>query len=250
MSIEDENQKLRDELKLQKQTSWQTIMSWRTRYSKTQESLQAEIESRDKQLRDIAASLILLESQLQKERKRMASEMTQKDETITQLQAENQRLNELDHPAKVYIQNKPQPITHGSFNDQLVKSSERKSRRAVSEDRKSDSDRARKSDSDRARKNESARKTKTSSSSGQVVIERRSREKRIEKNIASDSSEEDALKKKKLNSSDRIRRSTRSMRDPSPISMGRKSTGRSDRGSTSSSSDEACFFIEFGFSAV
>ena len=52
--------------KAQKAASWGTIMSWRNRFSKTQEALQAEIDARDKQLRDIAASLILLESQLQK----------------------------------------------------------------------------------------------------------------------------------------------------------------------------------------
>ena len=67
--MEEENRKLREELKAQKAASWSTIMSWRNRFSKTQETLQAEIDARDKQLRDIAASLILLESQLQKVQK-------------------------------------------------------------------------------------------------------------------------------------------------------------------------------------
>lgn len=216
MTIEDENRKLREELKLQKQSSFQTIMSWRTRYAKTQETLQTEIEARDKQLRDIAASLILLESQLQKERKKMANEMTEKDRKISDLQTENARLSDSDKTT--YANAKPSPITQ----------SVRKSRRATSEDRHG----GRKTSSDRER----------SRKSGQVVIERRSREKRMEKNINSDSSEEDLLKKKSKseNRAAQIppaqrKRPTRSMREPSPIS---KNVARSDRGSTSSSSDE------------
>ena len=67
MNIEEENRKLREELRKHKENTALSVMSWRSKYTKTAESLQREINSRDKQLRDIAASLILLESQLQKE---------------------------------------------------------------------------------------------------------------------------------------------------------------------------------------
>ena len=43
LSVEDENKRLKEELKAQKATSWQTIMSWRTRHAKTQETLQARV---------------------------------------------------------------------------------------------------------------------------------------------------------------------------------------------------------------
>jgi len=221
MTIVDENRKLREELKLQKQNSFTTIMSWRTRYAKTQETLQTEIEARDKQLRDIAASLILLESQLQKERKKMANEMTEKDRKISDLQAENARLSDSDKTT--YANAKPSPISQSA----------RRARRATSEDRHA------------GRKNTSSDRER-SRKSGQVVIERRSREKRMEKNINSDSSEEDLLKKKSKSESRSAqvppaqrKRPTRSMREPSPIS---KNVARSDRGSTSSSSDEECVF--------
>jgi len=207
--MEEENRKLREELKAQKAASWGTIMSWRNRFSKTQEALQAEIDARDKQLRDIAASLILLESQLQKERKRMATEIAEKEETIKKLERQNRRLSDLNGEisSRVFSANKPSPSEN--FEDRPR--ADRRARRAVSEDRHT----GRQSHSSSSRER-SSRKPKAAQS-GQVVIERRSREKRVEKNLHSDSSEEDATKMKK--SPLERRRVTRSMRGESPTTV-------------------------------
>ena len=176
----------------------------------------------------------------------MANELSAKNVTILQLQSENNRLTELHEQIseKMYNSNKPSPVVN-ALSDQRALRADRKARRAVSEDRQS----SRKSSSDRATSRQKIRHN-APSSGGQVVIERRSREKRVEKNIASDSSDEGALRAKKKSgeptSVPTRRRITRSMREHSPLNQSpRKLGGRMDRGgstssgcSTASSSDE------------
>ena len=115
----------------------------------------------------------------------MANELSAKNVTILQLQSENNRLTELHEQIseKMYNSNKPSPVVN-ALSDQRALRADRKARRAVSEDRQS----SRKSSSDRATLRQKIRHN-APSSGGQVVIERRSREKRAEKNIASDSSD-------------------------------------------------------------
>lgn len=217
MNIEEENRKLREELRKHKENTALSVMSWRSKYTKTAESLQREINSRDKQLRDIAASLILLESQLQKERKKMNLEMNQKTQNIIKLQNENIKLIEQasKNSEKVYQFNKPTPIPPSP----LPKNESRKYRRSVSVDRNCMTDRRPSTDRSTERSIErSPRKTKPENyTSGQVVIDRKSREKRVEKNSTSDSSEEEKSLEETKKSKEGRRRVTRSMRDVSPM---------------------------------
>ena len=86
----EENQELKMELKSSKALLFHVSLHYQSRLSKMQEMMKNEMASREKQLRDLTASLLLLESQLQKEKKKSAENRS----TIRALKIENAKLTE------------------------------------------------------------------------------------------------------------------------------------------------------------
>ena len=60
-----ENEELRVKIKSEKSGAWREVIKYKTKLSQTNEQLETEVKLRDKQLKDIQSSLMLLEGQLQ-----------------------------------------------------------------------------------------------------------------------------------------------------------------------------------------
>ena len=63
--LKEENQLLAEQLRIEKETGWKSVFKWKSKFEESQSQLKKELMLRDQQLKDIAASLLLLEDQLQ-----------------------------------------------------------------------------------------------------------------------------------------------------------------------------------------
>ena len=63
--LREENDELRIQIKNEKESAWKEVIKYKTKLSQTNDALQTEVKLRDKQLKDIQSSLVLLEGQLQ-----------------------------------------------------------------------------------------------------------------------------------------------------------------------------------------
>ena len=63
--LREENDELRIQIKNEKESAWKEVIKYKTKLNQTNDALQTEVKLRDKQLKDIQSSLVLLEGQLQ-----------------------------------------------------------------------------------------------------------------------------------------------------------------------------------------
>ena len=63
--LKEENEVLMEQLRIEKETGWKSVVKWKSKFEESQTQLKKELMLRDQQLKDIAASLLLLEDQLQ-----------------------------------------------------------------------------------------------------------------------------------------------------------------------------------------
>ena len=63
--LKEENELLMEQLRIEKETGWKSVVKWKSKFEESQTQLKKELMLRDQQLKDIAASLLLLEDQLQ-----------------------------------------------------------------------------------------------------------------------------------------------------------------------------------------
>jgi hypothetical protein len=201
------------------------------------EQLQNEINERDKQLREIASSLMLLEGQLQRERKRMVSEMSLKEEELYDVRKQNDelmlRMGDLEEKSGYMVdQNRDQEAKIGILTDAntkllngLLKYTNNKPTKPMqSAQPHTDSDREIRGSRDKEQRRSYCHLSRRSQSvdramanlkdkpesSRPVVIERRTRERRFEKfpsqmntTTTSDSSEEEQNRDTKSSNTER-----------------------------------------------
>lgn len=148
--LKEENELLQEKLRIEKETGWKSVVKWKSKFDESQSQLKKELMLRDQQLKDIAASLLLLEGQLQIERKRMVSQLADKDAEIavykTKLTEQEEYLSKIKEQSEkenrlqsllTYRKNKPTSRLQPS-NETEKKDTRRLSRDSVSSDRKSD----------------------------------------------------------------------------------------------------------------
>jgi len=63
--LKEENELLQEQLRIEKETGWKSVVKWKSKFEESQSQLKKELMLRDQQLKDIAASLLVLEGQLQ-----------------------------------------------------------------------------------------------------------------------------------------------------------------------------------------
>jgi len=147
--LKEENELLQEQLRMEKETGWKSVVKWKSKFEESQTQLKKELMLRDQQLKDIAASLLVLEGQLQIERKRMVSQLAEKDaeiagfkaklteqeEYISKMKDQSEKENRLQS-LLTYRKNKP-TSRQNQKNETEKKDTRRLSRDSVSSDRKS-----------------------------------------------------------------------------------------------------------------
>ena len=107
-NFDETNQQLRREVKSSKALLFQTI----SKLSNMQLELKNETALRDRQIQELTASLLLLESQLQKEKKKAQLQSLEQTKIIRALKIENQKLSAFSEGQikTIYSANKPSPV--------------------------------------------------------------------------------------------------------------------------------------------